>query len=146
VARVPARPARIAAGVGVLVAITLVLVAVVGRGGEIVHPFAYSAGERAAFEARAAAGESYLLYADSPGGVLASARRVARLHAPIEVAAATGGVDPSLVEAIVFLESGGRSDAMAEGDPAGAAGVTQILPQTGRNLLGMRSTCRRAGG
>jgi len=122
----------------VLVAIALVLVAVVGRGGEIVHPFAYSAGERAAFEARAAAGESYLLYADSPGGVLATARRVAGLHAPIEAAATTAGVDPSLIEAIVFLESGGRSDAMAEGDPAGAAGVTQILPQTGRNLLGMR--------
>jgi hypothetical protein len=129
---------RIAAGVAVLVAIALVLVAVVGSGGEIVHPFAYSAGERAAFEARAAAGESYLLYADSPGGVLASARRVAGLHAPIEAAAARAGVDPSLVEAIVFLESGGRSDAMAEGDPAGAAGVTQILPQTGRDLLGLR--------
>jgi hypothetical protein len=135
---VPARPARIAAGVAVLVAIALILVAVVGRGGETVHPFAYSAGERPAFEAEAAAGEGYLLYADSPGGVLATARRVARLHAPIEAAAATAGVDPSLVEAIVFLESGGRSDAMAGGDPAGAAGVTQILPQTGRELLGMR--------
>jgi hypothetical protein len=60
------------------------------------------------------------------------------LHAPIEAAATTAGVDPSLVEAIVLLESGGRSDAMAEGDPAGAAGLTQILPQTGRDLLGMR--------
>jgi hypothetical protein len=129
---------RIAAGVAVLVAIALVLVAVVGRGGEVVHPFAYSAGQRAAFEARAAAGESYLLYADSPGGALATARRVAGLHAPIEAAAATAGVDPRLVEAIVFLESGGRSDAVAGGDPAGAAGVTQILPQTGRELLGMR--------
>jgi hypothetical protein len=120
------------------VAIAVILVVVVGSGGEVVHPFAYTTAERAAFEARAAAGESYLLYADSPGGVLASARRVARLHAPIEAAAATAGVDPSLVEAIVFLESGGRPDAMAEGDPAGAAGVTQILPQTGRDLLGMR--------
>ena len=133
-----ARPARIAAGVAALVAIAVILVVVVGSGGKTVHPFAYSAGERAAFEARAAAGESYLLYADSPGGVLATAGRVARLHAPIEAAAVTAGVDPSLVEAIVFLESGGRSDAMAEGDPAGAVGVTQILPQTGRDLLGMR--------
>jgi hypothetical protein len=120
------------------VALAVVLVALLGRGGEVVHPFAYSAGQRAAFEARGAAGESYLLYADSPGGVLATAGRVANLHGPIEAAAATAGVDPSLVEAIVFLESGGRSDAMAEGDPAGAAGVTQILPQTGRDLLGMR--------
>jgi hypothetical protein len=135
---VRARPARIAAGAAVLVAIAVILVLVVGSGGEILRPFAYSAGERTAFEARAAAGESYLLYADSPGGALATARRVARLHAPIEAAAATAGVDPSLVEAIVFLESGGRSDAMAGGDPAGAAGVTQILPQTGRDLLGMR--------
>ena len=51
----------------------MILVVVVGSGGKTVHPFAYSAGERAAFEARAAAGESYLLYADSPGGVLATA-------------------------------------------------------------------------
>jgi Transglycosylase SLT domain len=120
------------------VAIAVVAVAMVGCGSESVHPFAYSAAERGAFEARAAAGESYLLYADSPGGAFATARRVAGLHAPIEVAAATAGVDPSLIEAIVFLESGGRTDAMAEGDPSGAAGVTQILPQTGRDLLGMR--------
>ena len=133
-----ARTARIAALGALLVAIAAVLVVVAGSGGEIVHPFAYSAGEQAAFEASAAAGESYLLYADSPGGVLATARRVARLHAPIEAAAATAGVDPSLVEAIVFLESGGRSDAIAGGDPAAAAGLTQILPQTGRVLLGMR--------
>jgi hypothetical protein len=125
--------------VAVPVAIAVVvLAAVVGCGGETVHPFAYSAAERAALEARAAAGESYLLYADSPGGVFATARRVAALHASIQAAAATAGVEPSLIEAIVFLESGGRSDAMAEGDPAGAAGVTQILPETGRDLLGMR--------
>jgi hypothetical protein len=124
--------------VAVLVAIATAVATLIGCGGETVHPFAYSAAERADFEARAAAGESYLLYADSPGGVFATARRVAALHAPIEAAAASAGVEPSLVEAIVFLESGGRSDAMAEGDPAGAAGVTQILPETGRDLLGMR--------
>jgi hypothetical protein len=106
----------------VLVAIAVVLAIAVGGGGEVVHPFAYSAGERAAFEARAAAGEGYLLYADSPGGVFVTARRVAGLDALVEAAAAKARVDPSLVEAIVFLERGGRSDAMAEGDPAGAAG------------------------
>jgi hypothetical protein len=90
------------------------------------------------FESRAAAGESYLLYALSPGGALATARRVAALRGPVESAATAAHIDPGLVEAIVFLESGGRSDAIAGGDPAGAAGVTQILPQTGRGLLGMR--------
>jgi hypothetical protein len=121
-----------------LVAIAVLAATMVGCARETVHPFAYSAAERAALEARAAAGESYLLYADSPGGVFATARRVDALHALIEAAAAKAGVEPSLVEAIVFLESGGRSDAMAEGDPAGAAGVTQILPETGRDLLGLR--------
>jgi hypothetical protein len=133
-----ARPARISVCVAVLVAIAVVVVVALGAGGGTLQPFVYSADAQAAFETRAAAGESYLLYADSPGGAFATAQRVAGLRAPIESAATAGGVPPGLVEAIVFLESGGRSEAMAGGDPGGAAGVTQILPQTGRGLLGMR--------
>src|SRR5437660_4963198 len=43
-----ARSARIAPGVAVLVAIAIVGVTMVGCGGEIVQPFAYSAAQRAA--------------------------------------------------------------------------------------------------
>src|ERR687886_307017 len=42
------------------------------------------------------------------------------------------------LEAIVLLESAGRPDAQASEDLDGAVGLTQILAETGRNLLGMR--------
>src|SRR2546426_8287753 len=38
---------------------------------------------------------------------------------------------------MVFVESAGRPDVIAGSDPAGAAGLAQILAETGRNLLGM---------
>jgi transglycosylase-like protein with SLT domain len=131
------RPRPIAAGALLVVAIAAVVIALTSSR-ETVNPFAYTANKQAEFESRAAAGESYLLYALSPGGALATAQRVAALRGPVESAATAAHVDPALVEAVVFLESGGRSDAIAGGDPANAAGVTQILPQTGRQLLGMR--------
>ena len=42
-----------------------------------------------------------------------------------------------MLEALVFLESAGRPDAIAS-DTEGAVGLTQILAETGQNLLGMR--------
>lgn len=90
------------------------------------------------YERRAAAGESHVLYARSPGGAAASARRVERLRPLVEIAARDGDVDPELLEAIVFLESAGRPDAIAGADPEAASGLTQILAETGQNLLGMR--------
>ncbi len=42
-----------------------------------------------------------------------------------------------MLEAIVFLESAGRPDAVAGGDVAGAAGLGQILPSTATALLHM---------
>jgi hypothetical protein len=41
------------------------------------------------------------------------------------------------VEAIVFLESGGRPDVIAGDDPVAASGLTQILAETAQNFLGM---------
>ena len=70
-------------------------------------PFAYDADRRADFEARAAAGLSHVLYAKSPGGVLATAQRVQRLRPAIEDVAARAHQDPDTLEGIVFLESGG---------------------------------------
>ena len=107
-----------------------------GRPGTL-DPLAYRPGDDEAYERRAAAGESHILFARSPGGVEATARRVDRWRDAIETAAAAGDVDPDVLEAIVFLESGGRPDAIAGGDPANAAGLTQIVAETGQSLLGM---------
>ena len=101
-------------------------------------PFAWEPGRDEEFEARAAAGNSHVLYANSPGGVAASARRVERYRSQMERAAADAGVDADLLEAMVFLESAGRPEAMASDDIEGAVGLTQILAETATTLLGMR--------
>ena len=62
---------------------------------------------------------------------------MARWRPQIEAAAAEADVPPDELEALVFLESAGREDAMA-GDTEGAVGLTQILAETGQNLLQMR--------
>jgi hypothetical protein len=103
----------------------------------IPDPFAYDPDQEDAFVRRAAAGTSHVLYARSPGGATATAERVARWRPDVEAAAEQAGVAPDLLEGLVFLESAGREDAMA-GDTEGAVGLTQILAETGANLLGMR--------
>jgi hypothetical protein len=100
-------------------------------------PLAWHPGEDATFEARAAAGESHVLYAKSPGGAIASAQRVARWRPLVEAAAARRGVPADDLEALVFLESAGRPDACASNDLRGACGLTQILAGTATGLLGM---------
>jgi Transglycosylase SLT domain len=101
-------------------------------------PFAYESGREDEFVARATAGHSHVLYEKSPGGVLATARRVERWRSRIEEQASIADVDPDLLEAMVFLESAGYSDARASDDLAGAVGLTQILAETATSLLGMR--------
>jgi hypothetical protein len=101
-------------------------------------PFAYDAGRRADFEARAAAGLSHVLYAKSPGGVVATAQRVQKLRPTVEDVAARAHQDPDTLEAIVFLESAGRPDVTASDDLQSAAGLTQILAQTATGLLGLK--------
>jgi hypothetical protein len=50
-----------------------------------------------------------------------------------------------VLEAMVFLESAGRPDVIAGGgDPAAAAGLAQIVAETGRNFLGMRVDLARS--
>jgi hypothetical protein len=102
----------------------------------IPDPFAYDPDDEDQLVRRAAAGTSHILYARSPGGATATAERVARWRPQIEDAARTAHVAPDMLEALVFLESAGREDAMA-GDTEGAVGLTQILAETGQNLLGM---------
>jgi soluble lytic murein transglycosylase-like protein len=105
-------------------------------------PYAYEPDREEEFEARAAAGHSHVVYAKSPGGVLATARRVAPFRDEIERAADEAGVDPDLVEGVVLLESAGRPDAMASNDLEGAVGLTQILAETATNLLDMHVDLR----
>jgi soluble lytic murein transglycosylase-like protein len=100
-------------------------------------PFAYDPDREDELTRRAAAGNSHILYARSPDGAAATAARVARYRGPVEEAAEQAGVDADLLEGLVFLESAGRPDAMA-GDTEGAVGLTQILAETGQNLLGMQ--------
>jgi hypothetical protein len=99
-------------------------------------PFAYESDREDEFVERATAGHSHVLYAKSPGGALATARRVERWRPQIE-AAAGDEVDPDLLEAIVFLESAGTPTARASDDLEGAVGLTQILASTATSLLGM---------
>jgi hypothetical protein len=101
-------------------------------------PFGYDAARRADFETAAAAGLSHVLYDKSPGGALATAQRVARFRPVIEDVAKRAHQDADTLEAIVFLESAGRSDAMASSDLNSAVGLTQILAQTATGLLGLK--------
>lgn len=111
-----------------------------GRGAtqETADPLAWREDRREDFERRAARGLSHVLYAKSPGGAVATAERVARFRPLVDEVARRHDLDADLMEAIVFLESAGRPDARASDDLEGAAGLTQILAETGRNLLKMR--------
>jgi len=113
-------------------------------GGEpIPDPFAYDPDDEDELVRRAARGTAHVLYARSPGGATATADRVARWRPQVEAAAEQAGVAPDLLEGLVFLESAGREDAMA-GDTEGAVGLTQILAETGQNLLGMHVDVERS--
>jgi hypothetical protein len=101
-------------------------------------PFAYDASRRDAYERSAALGLSHVLFAKSPGGAVASARRTAAWRGLVDRVAARHHLDPATLEAIVFIESAGIPDARAANDLNAAVGLTQILAETGRDLLGMR--------
>lgn len=111
-------------------------------------PLAYTEAREDAFVKAAAAGHAHVIYAKSPGGARASAARTARYRSLVETAAQAGGVAPDTLEAIVLLESAGRPDAAADPQLEGAVGLTQILAETGRNLLKMKvdpAAARRIG-
>ena len=109
----------------------------IGRPARAGDPFAYEPSRQAEFEARATAGSAHVLFTKSPGGAQATAARVAGLRKLVDRASAGSGVDPNTLEALVFVESAGRPQVIAGSDPSAAAGLTQILAQTGQALLGM---------
>jgi hypothetical protein len=98
---------------------------------------AYDESQDEELENRATFGLSQPLYAKSPGGVFATARRTETFRELVDDAASGTEFDADLIEAIVFLESGGRPDVIAGDDPVNAAGLTQILAETAQNFLGM---------
>jgi hypothetical protein len=101
-------------------------------------PLAWSSENSDELAARATLGTSHVVYEKSPGGVVATAERTVKWRQRIEQAAKPAGVDPKTLEAIVFLESAGRSQVMADGTPNSASGLTQIIPSTATDLLGMK--------
>jgi Transglycosylase SLT domain len=144
------RRARLAVALAALVLVVAVIVNALGGGGlpspppaTIVDgagpgdPFAYRSAREADFVARAASGNAHVLFTKSPGGAVATAARAAAFRPAIDRAVAGTGIDPNLVEGLVFVESAGFPDAIAGTDPAGAAGLTQILAATGQSMLGM---------
>jgi hypothetical protein len=100
-------------------------------------PLSFDPGQTSAYERAAAFGLSHVLFAKSPGGVLAAASRTARFRPLVEKAVSGSDIDADLLEAIVLLESAGRPDVIAGDDPEHAAGLTQILAETATNFLGM---------
>ncbi|HEU4976329.1 MAG TPA: hypothetical protein VFT50_14650 [Baekduia sp.] len=138
----------------VVVALAIVIALASGGGGEpdgprrlapgrgstdtTADPLAYDGDEQQQFEQRAAAGLAHVLYAKSPGGAVATARRVAALRPMIDDVAARAHQDADTLEGIVFLESAGRPDARASNDLRGAVGLTQILAHTATDLLGLK--------
>jgi hypothetical protein len=116
----------------------------IGRPARTGDPFGYISSRAADFTARAVAGTDNVVFAKSPGGVEATAARVAAYRGMIEAAAAGTGVDPNLLEGVVFLESAGDPNAIAGSDPSAAAGLTQIVAQTGQSLLGMQINLQRS--
>ena len=101
------------------------------------EPLTFAEGKTEAYERAAAFGLSHALFAKSPGGVVTSARRTAAYRELVEDALAGSGLDPDLVEAIVFLESAGRPEVIAGDDPANASGLTQIVAGTATDFLSM---------
>jgi hypothetical protein len=109
-----------------------------GTDSGVVDPLAWDEDRAKDFAAAAARGYAHPLFEHSPGGVAATARRVDRYRPVVEGVAREAGLDADTMEAMVFLESAGRPDVAADPKLEGAVGLTQILAETGRNLLGMK--------
>ena len=108
------------------------------------QPFAYEDSARSEFLARGSRGQAHIVYALSPGGVEASVARTTRWREAVERAVAGTRVNPDDLEAMLFLESAGRPSVMADGTPASATGLMQIIPSTAVALLGMRVDLERS--
>src|SRR3954470_20720558 len=84
------------------------------------------------------------LFTSSPGGVVATAARVARWRPLIARATKHSHFGANIVEALVFVESSGRPDVIAGSDVSSAAGLTQIVASTGKDFLHLRVNTLRS--
>ena len=107
-------------------------------------PFAYTAAAEQQFATRAMLGNAQVLFLKSPGGIMATAARVASYRNLIDNAVRGTKIPASLLEGVVFLESAGRAQVIAGNSAADAAGLTQILAGTGKTMLGMHINLRRS--
>lgn len=115
-----------------------------GRAARAGDPFLWVPGHDPEFVARATAGSSHVLFSQSPGGAIATAKRVARFRPQVDAAVRGTDINPDVLEGIVFVESAGRPDVVAGSDASSAAGLTQILADTGVSLLGMHIDLARS--
>ncbi len=116
----------------------------IGRAARAADPFLWVPGHEAEFVARATAGSSHVLFSQSPGGAMATAKRVAAFRPQIDAAVRGTNINPDVLEGMVFVESAGRPYVVAGSDAASAAGLTQILAATGQSLLGMHIDLARS--
>lgn len=100
-------------------------------------PLAWTAARSADYTSRATAGYAHVLYAKTADGIATGVRRTASWMPDIRKATKGTDVDPDTLAAIVLLESAGRPEAQASDDLAGAVGLTQIVAETGQDLLDM---------
>ena len=127
------RRRRTAALIGAVVLLVVVALVVSGLGGASVpkpppagtasaaaagDPFVYRAALQADYTSRAVAGNAQPLFTKSPGGVIATAARVAALRPLIDRVTAGTGIDPNRLEGLVFVESAGLPEVIAGNDPA----------------------------
>jgi hypothetical protein len=115
-----------------------------GTAAELGIAFGYNPSRQSEFVAAATAGNAHPLFVKSPGGVAATASRVAAYRPLIDKVTAGTPIDPNLLEALVFVESAGQPQVIAGSDPTDAAGLTQILASTGQSLLGMKINLARS--
>ncbi|MBJ7331078.1 MAG: transglycosylase SLT domain-containing protein [Solirubrobacteraceae bacterium] len=109
-----------------------------GESDDEVDPLAWDAGREGELVAAAQRGFAHPLYTLVPGGALATAARVARYRQMVDAFADEGGIDADDLEALVYVESAGRPAAAADPRYVGATGLTQIVAETGENLLDMQ--------
>jgi hypothetical protein len=151
------RRARLVLALAVVAAIVLGLLLALGGGGikkppaggvatvgHSADPFSYATSQAAQFTARATAGNARPLFSQSPGGALATARRVAAWRPDIDRAVQGTPISASLLEGLVFVESAGRPQIIAGRSVTDAAGLTQILASTASSMLGEQINTARS--
>ena len=80
------------------------------------------------------------LFLSSPGGVVATAARVASWHRLAVGATRRSGISPTLLEGMIFVESSGRPRVVGLG---GHRGLTQLSTRRMRPAAQLRATVRR---